>query len=297
MIQFFLANPLFYLFTLVLGGIIGWFLRIFLHEKALRDEFMLRDQERIHLAATNTQLKSANDLKDADLRRVSLELQQLQDQANHFDRERQLHLSAVQSAAQKMQSTQIELQSLTVKSTSYDEQILGLRTRNAQLTGEMNIMRDTIKKLENGQSSKEQNLQNNTQGLEEAIAQLEQERNQTQHELDAAYLEIENLQAELLEKNKPMTMSKGLAIPSKATNGILENVKASDDLKIINGIGPFTEKKLKELGIYTFAQLAGMNVESTEKLNESLGLYNGKIKKEGWIEQAKHLAEVDLEVA
>ena len=42
----------------------------------------------------------------------------------------------------------------------------------------------------------------------------------------------------------------------------------------------------------TIKQLAELNDSSVENLNESLGLFKGKIKKECWVEQAKHLIEV-----
>jgi predicted flap endonuclease-1-like 5' DNA nuclease len=296
MMQILFSNPLLSIILVLIGGIIGWLLRAFLREQALKDDFMMRDQERIHLAAANNQLKNVNDLKDADLRRVNLELQQMQEQANHFDQERQLHLAAVQSAAQKMQSTQQDLQSNNVKILTFDEQVLGLRTRNAQLTGELNQMREVIKTFEHLHTDFV-SLQHNNLALEEAIAQIEHERNQSYHEIEAANLEIENLQGEILKKTSSLALNKSAMHQVVESNGISKSSaiqKIGDDLKIINGVGPFTEKKLHDMGIYTFAQLADMSEATVENLNESLGLYKGKIKKEGWINQAKHLIEVEV---
>jgi predicted flap endonuclease-1-like 5' DNA nuclease len=292
MMQVISEHPVLSSILLLIGGIIGWWLRVLLRENALREEFLMRDQERIHLAATNAQLKKSHDLKEADLKRIGLELQYLQENANHFDQERQFSHQAVQSAAAKMQNLQLDLQAQTSKILTYEEQVLGLRTRNAQLTGEVNVLRDSANNIDSDQKGLLQTLQQTNQSLEEAIAQIEQERNTAQHELEAAYLEIENLEGEIIEKNKSTTSSNG----NLRLNGnhaiAMDSPMSLDDLKIINGIGPFTEKKLHDMGIYSFAQLADLSDATLENLNESLGLYKGKIKKEGWVEQARHLLEM-----
>jgi DNA repair exonuclease SbcCD ATPase subunit len=144
MMQTIIEHPVLSSILLLIGGIIGWWLRVFLRENALREEFLLRDQERIHLAATNAQLKKSHDLKEADLKRIGLELQNLQENANNFEQERQFNQQAVQSAAAKMQNLQLDLQAQTSKILTYEEQVLGLRTRNAQLTGEVNALRDSV---------------------------------------------------------------------------------------------------------------------------------------------------------
>jgi predicted flap endonuclease-1-like 5' DNA nuclease len=292
MMQVISEHPVLSSILLLIGGIIGWWLRVLLRENALREEFLMRDQERIHLAATNAQLKKSHDLKEADLKRVGLELQYLQENANHFEQERQFSNQAVQSAAAKMQNLQLDLQAQTSKILTYEEQVLGLRTRNAQLTGEVNVLRDSANNIDSDQKGLLQTLQQTNQSLEEAIAQIEQERNTAQHELEAAYLEIENLEGEIIEKNKSTASSNGNLRLNGNHTIAMESPMSLDDLKIINGIGPYTEKKLHDMGIYSFAQLADLNEATLENLNESLGLFKGKIKKEGWVEQARHLLEV-----
>ena len=62
-----------------------------------------------------------------------------------------------------------------------------------------------------------------------------------------------------------------------------------DDLKIISGIGPFIEKKLNALGIYTFRQIANFTVEDREKVNDAIEFFPGRIMRDDWIGQAKKL--------
>ena len=64
-----------------------------------------------------------------------------------------------------------------------------------------------------------------------------------------------------------------------------------DDLKEINGIGPFIEEKLNAAGIYTFEQISLLDEEFIEILTAAIGFFPDRIKRGRWIEQAKELWE------
>jgi len=64
----------------------------------------------------------------------------------------------------------------------------------------------------------------------------------------------------------------------------------SDDLKQLSGVGPALEKKLHEAGVTTFAQIAAWTDADVAAMDEKLS-FKGRIEREGWIEQAKKLAE------
>lgn len=63
-----------------------------------------------------------------------------------------------------------------------------------------------------------------------------------------------------------------------------------NDLKKVNGIGPVYEKKLNEIGIYTWEQLSKLTPEAVSDL-EQLTKWPGRIERDNWIEQAKALCE------
>lgn len=63
----------------------------------------------------------------------------------------------------------------------------------------------------------------------------------------------------------------------------------ADDLKEINGIGPFFEKKLHSLRIYTFRQLANCTDEDTELIANIIEFFPDRIEREDWVGQAKDL--------
>lgn len=62
-----------------------------------------------------------------------------------------------------------------------------------------------------------------------------------------------------------------------------------DDLTQISGIGPFIEKKLNGLGIYTFEQIGGFTPETVQKVTEAIEFFPGRIERDNWIDQAKAL--------
>ncbi|MFT6225048.1 MAG: large subunit ribosomal protein L21 [Paracoccaceae bacterium] len=63
----------------------------------------------------------------------------------------------------------------------------------------------------------------------------------------------------------------------------------ADDLKVLSGVGPALEKKLHAAGVTSFAQIAGWTEADVAAMDEQLS-FKGRIDREGWIEQAKELA-------
>ncbi|MGB5755743.1 MAG: hypothetical protein WBM50_02410, partial [Acidimicrobiales bacterium] len=62
-----------------------------------------------------------------------------------------------------------------------------------------------------------------------------------------------------------------------------------DDLQVVNGIGPVSEKTLNALGIRTWEQLAAMTPAEVDRVDEALGSFRGRIERDQWIGQAADL--------
>ncbi len=60
----------------------------------------------------------------------------------------------------------------------------------------------------------------------------------------------------------------------------------ADDLKLIKGIGPTNERKLNQIGIYHFDQIAGWSYEEAEWINSFLE-FPGRVAREEWVKQAQ----------
>lgn len=62
-----------------------------------------------------------------------------------------------------------------------------------------------------------------------------------------------------------------------------------DDLQLISGIGPVMERRLNEMGVHTWEQLAHLGEREAERLSAELPGVSGRVKREGWVEQAVEL--------
>lgn len=59
-----------------------------------------------------------------------------------------------------------------------------------------------------------------------------------------------------------------------------------DDLKKISGVGPALEKKLNDLGIMQFSQIAGFSETDIERVDAVLN-FKGRVERDNWVQQAK----------
>lgn len=65
--------------------------------------------------------------------------------------------------------------------------------------------------------------------------------------------------------------------------------EGKDKLSLIKGIGPVLEKKLNQLGIYHFDQIASWSTEEQTWINTQIQ-FPKKVEREEWVKQAKELS-------
>ncbi|MCK0142442.1 hypothetical protein [Aliiroseovarius sp. F20344] len=64
----------------------------------------------------------------------------------------------------------------------------------------------------------------------------------------------------------------------------------ADDLKQLKGVGPKLEQTLNGLGFWHFDQVAKWGADEISWVDDNLS-FKGRIERDGWVEQAKVLAE------
>lgn len=64
----------------------------------------------------------------------------------------------------------------------------------------------------------------------------------------------------------------------------------ADDLKQLKGVGPKLEQTLNELGFWHFDQVAKWDADEISWVDDNLK-FKGRIERDGWVDQAKILAE------
>ena len=69
---------------------------------------------------------------------------------------------------------------------------------------------------------------------------------------------------------------------------------ATDDLTRIKGLGPKLVAMLGEQGITSFAQIASWDEATIDRIDAGLGRFQGRIRRDSWVEQARLLAAEDI---
>ena len=81
------------------------------------------------------------------------------------------------------------------------------------------------------------------------------------------------------------TTSQPAVQPAPSTN--------ADDLRRIKGVGPKLVTILNEHGVTSFAQIAAWNEQDIDRIDAQLGRFQGRIRRDNWVEQAALLQNGD----
>ncbi|MFA7596866.1 MAG: hypothetical protein WCY92_10970 [Novosphingobium sp.] len=69
--------------------------------------------------------------------------------------------------------------------------------------------------------------------------------------------------------------------------------KAADDLTRLKGVGPKLNTLLCSLGVNSFDQIANWTDADIDRIDAQLGSFQGRIRRDNWVEQARFLAKGD----
>lgn len=98
------------------------------------------------------------------------------------------------------------------------------------------------------------------------------------------------------ERNKALIDSAPAATPMQSTAAVpptSASAEGSDDLTRIKGVGPKLAALLREQGITGFAQIAAWTDEDIDRIDPTLGRFEGRIRRDDWVGQARLLADGD----
>lgn len=68
----------------------------------------------------------------------------------------------------------------------------------------------------------------------------------------------------------------------------------ADDLTRIKGLGPKIADILREMNITSYAEIAAWDEAAIDRVDAGLGRFQGRIRRDNWVEQARHLAAGDI---
>lgn len=93
----------------------------------------------------------------------------------------------------------------------------------------------------------------------------------------------------------PMGMAGTGPAVAAAVQEAAANAVPADDLTRIKGVGPKLVGILHDNGISTFAQIASWSEADIDRIDGKLGRFEGRIRRDDWVRQARLLAEGDTQ--
>lgn len=271
-----IAFLLFMLIAFLLGMLTGALARV-AKIKGLKKTVKSQEQAILDLQQQQQTLTQELALKEADMRKDKLAIQQQPAQLQHLEAEKR------------------QLQAET--DTAY-ERIRQLQNTNQAYLDTINDLKTQVANVPTSAQPSPSNLfvgQEQLRQLEEKFNRLEKENALLQTRLDT--IDVQNTlvnqspniveDTNLIQKTTPVNVLGGRIEPER-------NIE-KDDLTLINGVGPFIEKKLNEIGIYTYEQISTWDVETVDLVTKQIEFFPGRIQQDNWVGQAAKLQKLKLE--
>lgn len=285
--SFFLEDPILFwlvwgIFTMA-GTIIGWSLRANTSEKEVRGVLGRIEQEKNTLARLYTAVKHQHDLREADYRRASLEVDKLRAIVELLENERATLLPDAPANAVRIANAEAAAAQYAQKIAALEVLTSSLRTRNTELSEQLAAVKkeagdwDT---LYQGFKSTQERLA----AFEQKSLSLDRENEQLRRQLAEAREEIGLLQSSLEQMPE-----KNVARNKISRRGSAAPTPSVDNLKNILGMAPYVEK-LISMGITTYAQISRWDDDTVIAIAKTLDISPGKIYRDDWVGQAQKLA-------
>lgn len=95
------------------------------------------------------------------------------------------------------------------------------------------------------------------------------------------------------QRNQALIDAKRATEMPTSASGVASAAADGDDLTRIKGLGPKIAAILGQEGITRFAQIADWDDAEIERIDAKLGKFQGRIRRDSWVEQAKLLSQGD----
>lgn len=284
--NFFLEDPVLFwlvwgIFTMA-GTIIGWSLRANTAEKEVRGTLGRIEQEKNTLARLYTQIKHQHDLREADFRRASLDVEKLRAIVQLLEDERATLLPDAPFNAARIANAESAAAQYAQKVTALEVLTNSLRAQNAELAQQLAATQNEMgdwDTLYRGFKATQERLS----AFEQKALALETERDTLRQQLSAAHADMELLQQEWQQKAE----NSGQKAKASRKGGMA--APQIDDLKSIKGMASFVER-LHGMGISTFSQISRWDDDTVIAVAKTLDISPGKIYRDDWVGQAQRLA-------
>ncbi len=311
-----LIMAILFLLAAVVGFLLGLLRREFIHKRQLRDsrtrwERRLQNTERLKSQAREELRVVRDELKDQKSATTFLESTmattrktwkkqlvvaelRIEDLVKQLQRAKQIQAA---EETRRAEARKITAEVLEDELTTANEQLDNCsrdlseaRARTRQL--ELQLERSSRQQLAGVKKVKQ---------LETDLEVRRQEVREVRQKLDAQDLLLTTVQQDLAGSHQELMKSEGklpelrariseLEAQISSTQTLFAVAGTGDDLRKIRGIGPAFERKLNELGVETYLQIAAWDDAEIDRIADRLGGRAAKrIRRDDWVAGARQL--------
>ena len=288
--------------VIILAFLLGFLGSWWLNNSKLRETTLELEKKSADLAASNAERSRVTEelsLREADLSRRNFELEESRTARHLLEEEISRSKQALGNAVQDFEKADATATQYRHTIEDLNDQIIGLKTRIAQL-----LVQKGDKEPAPGHGAEKNPetsrtlIGNFAEGrlseIEQRLRRLEQNKEQARlpkPEPVASSRSLSSLteNTEEEEEEEEIFLPANFALqPTEATS---RSALISDDLSRINGIGPFLQKKLNEIGVFSFVDISNWNEARIAEVTREIEFFEGRIQKDDWVGQARNLMQ------
>ena len=306
------------LFIMLIAFLFGLLLGYILRSSRviqLRRELKEKQKELADMQAQAEALEEQLGLKEADLKKAGFALQEAEAKAERIEHEKDALHKEIFNLNRQLDELQSADKSYEATIDELNTTIIGLQAKNKQLSETLATEDEGVDGLAQMQSTYNATRQR-LEAVENKLNKLAGENEHLRDELDelkrsglivATAAPVGNPVEETTAESRSIHPEPGLPDASVVDEepeivvnpekpflqnkiGDAAEIHESDDLARIDGVGPFLEKKLNEIGVYTYEEIASWDSTRIREVTKAIQYFEGRIERDNWVEQAARLA-------
>jgi predicted flap endonuclease-1-like 5' DNA nuclease len=307
------AESIMIMIWLIIAFLLGFLVEYFLVQgvqRRLQNELEETEKEAAHSERELHKAQEELTLQEADLKKAAFELDEARNATTRVEEEKNRWMLQANAVNAEVEKNRADIQTYQATVEDLNNQILGLKTRNTQLAEQIQTgttSSDSAAPMDTtSRSIYDNQAVDRLTSIESKLEQLTQENLALMQELqrrpvtvpatDIAAADIlpQLIAPEILPE--PVAVVEHPHLDMENSNLLQPDRNAlrqveKDDLTAIEGVGPFLEKKLNEINVFTYEQIAHWDAATITQVTHDIQFFEGRIEKDDWIGQAQRLLE------
>lgn len=310
--QFTAEDSVFILIVMIIAFLLGLLLGYVLRSRRVMQlKRELKDKKK-ELAEAQAEMENQQEqlsLKEADLKKLGFSVQEAEAKAERLEKEKEELHKRIFMLNQQLEEGEVSTEQQE-KMAALEQEVAQLRQRNEALENQSSAATVAAGAAATG-SADLSAMQRRIDILEQRLDQLSSEKpphdkvrmeDVTGPGVVAAGASSRNIAGES-ERVHPMPGLPDADLVDEEPNPEFNPEKTilqdkisdqdegpKDDLTKIEGIGPFLQQQLHNIGVYTYGEISSWDAERIREVTREIGYFEGRIEKDRWVEQAAQLA-------